>query len=71
VVPGTTRGIALSNICQAAGLYIRKIIVGTYTYSEAQFLYIYLTISKRNLCMYGQISTDLNISKAGKHVIQK
>ena len=53
--------IAISNICQATGLYIRKIIVGTYTYSDSQFLYIF-SYSKRNLCTHVQISTDLNIS---------
>ena len=56
--------IALSNICRAAGSYIRKVIVCRYTYSDAQCQCIFLAISKRNLvCKNAQISTDLNISK--------
>ena len=44
----------------------KKKIVGRYTDSDAQCLYIYLAISKRNLCKYAQISTDLNISNGIK-----
>ena len=62
MVPGTIRSLHSQIFAGAVGSYIRKIIVGIYTYSDAPYPCIYLAISKRNLCSCAQISTDLNIS---------